>query len=166
LGQVVAAANLTIEGDARSVTTDTRGHFVLDRLAEGSFVIRAEHPAAGVVSQLIRVRRGRDPASVVLRLPQRYDTEREISTRALRHGVAAEVADVEDAVHIVMVAPGARATSTGLREGDVLHAVDGVPVEDAEHAVRLLRGADGISAILDLERDGELFRLRIPRETW
>ncbi len=166
LGQVVRAARITIEGEHRTVTTDARGHFVLDRLAEGSWMIHADHPAAGAVSRMIRVRRNRDPAPVILRLPQRDDATREIHTRALRHGVAAEVDEIEGTVRIVTIASGARAASVGLREGDVLHAVDGVSVESAAHAAQLLRGADEISAMLDLERDGEPFRLRIPRETW
>lgn len=80
--------------------------------------------------------------------------------------MAAEVEAIENDVRVTMVAPGTRAAHAGLHEGDLLRAVDGVPVENAAQATRLLRGADGVSAILDLERAGESFRIRIPRETW
>lgn len=166
LGHVVVAARITIEAEAGAVTTDNRGHFVLDRLPEGSFMIHAHHPAAGAASRMILVRRSHDPAPVVLRLPERYDPSRDITTRALRHGVAAEVEAIEDGVRIATVVAGTRAAHAGLHERDLLRAVDGVPIESAEQATRLLRGADGVSAILDLERDREALRLRIPRETW
>ncbi|AKF07045.1 Hypothetical protein DB32_004194 [Sandaracinus amylolyticus] len=165
LGAVVRGASVSVDGDpARSVRTDAHGRFVLDGLGEGSLVILAAHPAAGEVTHTIQVRAMRDPGAILMRLPQRFDPDDAASERAIRRGVAIEVDDAEGAVRVARAS--GRAAEAGLRRGDVLLAIDGELVEHVDDAERLLRGADGVSAVLDLERDGEPFRVRVAREAW
>ncbi|WP_236605422.1 carboxypeptidase regulatory-like domain-containing protein [Sandaracinus amylolyticus] len=165
LGAVVRGASVSVDGDpARATRTDAHGRFVLDGLGEGSFVILAAHPAAGEVTRTIQVRAMRDPSAIVMRLPQRYDPDEAASERAIRRGVAIEVEDGDGVVRVSSAS--GRAGQAGLRAGDVLLAIDGELVEHAEDAERLLRGADGVSAVLDLEREGEPFRVRVAREAW
>lgn len=167
LGHVVRGAAVGIEGDASvEARTDVRGHFVLAGVAAGSIVVRAAHPAAGESTRAVRVLSSRDPAPIVLHLPRRYDPDEAESEGALRRGVAATVEDSDGVVRILAVERGSRAAASGLRPGDVLVAVDGARVESAAHAAHLLRGADGVDAVLDLERASRPFRLRAPRQLW
>lgn len=167
LGQVVRGVTVSVDGDpARVARTDARGHFVLEGLAEGSPVIRASHPAAGEVARAIRVQPLRDPAQIVLRLPERYDPDSAASERALRRGVAVELDAEGSAARIADVVPGSHAARVGLRAGDLVRSVDGEPIAELQQAERLLRGADGVAAVLELERGGERFRVRVPREAW
>jgi hypothetical protein len=56
LGQTLRGVEIAIEGEpASAVRSDPRGHFALSGLTDGSFVIRATHPAVGTVSREIRV---------------------------------------------------------------------------------------------------------------
>lgn len=166
LGRVLRGVAVGVE-DAPSISarTDARGRFVLGGLAPGSHAIVASHPAVGEESRPIRISPARDPAPIVIRLPGRYDPDRAENDRALIHGVAARLEAREEAIVIASL-EGARAERSGLRAGDVLRAIDGEEIADLETGERLLRGADGIDAVLDLERDGEPFRLRVAREAW
>jgi protocatechuate 3,4-dioxygenase beta subunit len=168
LGHVVRGAQITIDEHqgGPSARTDARGHFVLAGIAPGTWTVRASHPAAGEVEREIIVRAHRNPASIVFHLPARDDPERAATERALVRGVAAEVEERGGAVRIARLPPGSAAARAGLREGDIVRAIDGTPVEGAQDAERLLRGAESIDAVLELERDGSTFRLRVPRQLW
>jgi hypothetical protein len=168
LGRVVRGARIAIEGEPRAIArSDAQGHFALANAGAGSIVLRADHPAAGEIEHALVVHAGRDPAPMVLRLPGRFDPASATSERALRHGVATELTTGQDgAIEIASVVPGSRAEAAGLRAGDLLRAVDGEEVADAGDAERALRGADGVSAVLEVERVGEVFRVRVARETW
>ncbi|HJZ84280.1 MAG TPA: sigma 54-interacting transcriptional regulator [Polyangia bacterium] len=60
---------------------------------------------------------------------------------------------------IVDVTPGGPAQRAGLERGDVLRAIDGMPVRSTlEYAQRLLRRRPGVTVVLDLERAGQPVR--------
>lgn len=67
-------------------------------------------------------------------------------------------------VVIMDVANRSEAERAGLRAGDVVVAVDGVPVDAMLEARRLLGGSDGSDVVLELERNGEGVSLRVRRE--
>jgi hypothetical protein len=172
-GDVVDSLGRTVQGAEVSVSSraspparsDRRGHFVLEGLASGRIECIARHPSVGEAVRVVRVSPERNPAPVVFHLPGRFDPDAEASERALRRGVAIEVADDHGAV-VVSDVVGPLAAAAGLRSGDVLLEVDGTEPTEAQAAARRLRGADGVSAVLRLARAGHAFRLRVPREPW
>jgi hypothetical protein len=166
LGRTVHGAEISFSSRASPpVRSDRRGHFVLGGLASGHIECIARHPSVGEAVRVVRVSHERNPAPVVFHLPGRFDPDTDASERAPQRGVAIEIADDQGAVVILDVV-GPLALAAGLRSGDELLEVDGIEPTDAQAATRLLRGADGVSAVLRLARAGHSFRLRVPREPW
>jgi hypothetical protein len=170
LGRVVEGAEVTTQdvgdmGDDRPVaTSDDRGHFVLHGLAAGTHRLIVRHGAAGEVRMPLVVRRDRDPAPVVARLPGRADQDAPPDDRAARIvGVAIEVGDGPAGVEVRgLRSPSA--VASGLLAGDLVREVDGVEVRDAASASARLRGASLVPALLRIERAGATLHVRIPRE--
>jgi hypothetical protein len=167
LGLVVEDAEVTTADDDAerpSTRTDARGHFVLRSLAAGDRTIVVRHPAAGEVRIPLVVRRDRDPAAIVARLPGRADataSDDDLPARVV--GVAIDVADVDGAV-VVTRTLGPGALGAGLVAGDVVRAVDDIEVRDAAMARRRLEGSPFVPALLRVERGGHTLHLRVPRE--
>lgn len=67
-------------------------------------------------------------------------------------------------VVIVNVAAGSEAERAGLREGDIVFAVDGWAVRGMAEARRYLGGNDGSDVIVEVEREDELLSLNVRRE--
>src|SRR5690606_32913013 len=165
LGAPIAHARVFVDGGP-STETDARGEFVLRGLPAGTMVARASHPAAGEgESAVVRILPGRETVGVVLRLSERFDPERAASLPGRRRGVALVVGGGRGAVRIRHVVAGSHAERAGLREGDVIEAIDGVEPEGAAHAAQLLRGASGVPAILAVRRGDERAVLVVERES-
>lgn len=67
--------------------------------------------------------------------------------------------DDRDGVHVLAITPGGAAERMGLRSGDVLLAVNGAPLENADGASATLRRSvdelpDGAQLAFDVRRDG------------
>ncbi|GAB4205313.1 MAG: hypothetical protein OHK0013_21080 [Sandaracinaceae bacterium] len=172
-GDVVDVLGRTIEGatvssgdeerEAVRATTDAEGHFVLSGLVPGRHEIAVEHPAAGTVRLPVMVRRDRDPAPVIARLPQRADREASSPDLAAVVGVGVAVGEENGAVVIRRVLSRS-AAGAGLLRGDVVTEVDGVAVHDAASARARLTGPALLPALVRLRREGRDFYVRVARE--
>ena len=77
--------------------------------------------------------------------------------------LGAAVKDAPGGVLVGAVHPGTPGARAGLRPGDVIAAVDGVPVGGAEALAQLLRSATARgSAMLAVHRAGETVHLGVP----
>ena len=81
-------------------------------------------------------------------------------------GVAIAVALGEREVEVSAVVDGSRAARAGLRVGDQLIEVDDVPVNSPAEARSLLRGAEGVPAILRIRRARRDRIVTVPRERY
>ena len=89
-------------------------------------------------------------------LDQEEYEEIRISTSGSYSGVGLEVSAAESRVVVVSAMEGSPAAEAGVRSGDVIISVDGMPVEpnDVEDTVLRLRGDPGTQVRLTLTRDG------------
>ncbi len=78
-----------------------------------------------------------------------------ISTTGSYAGVGIEVAEVDDAIHVISPIAGSPAARAGLQSGDKLVAIDGVTIGDGrlQDAMKRLRGQVGSSVTLTVQRD-------------
>lgn len=67
------------------------------------------------------------------------------------------------AVQLTQVLPGEPAHRAGLREGDLVESVDGIPVEGADHLIQLIAVRPERKAVFGVRREGE--ELLIPMTT-
>src|SRR5690606_13350617 len=106
-----------------------------------------ENAIRGILSDL-------DPHSKYLP-PDDYEEVR-ISTTGNYSGVGLDVAVEGDKVTVVSAMDASPAAEAGLRSGDVLLTVDGVPVDsdNLEKAVSRMRGEPGTVVRLDVQREG------------
>jgi predicted metalloprotease with PDZ domain len=75
-----------------------------------------------------------------------------------------QLARAADTVRVMAVLPGSAGAAAGLREGDVVTALDGRPaaaLEPADVTAVLDEGAEGSTHTLDVLRDGKKKRLKI-----
>src|SRR5690606_14934322 len=95
-----------------------------------------------------------DPHSKYLP-PDDYEEVR-ISTTGNYSGIGLDVSIEDGKVSVVAPLVGAPAANAGILPGDVLLAVDGVPVDsdNLEHTVSRMRGAPGTIVRLEVRRDG------------
>jgi carboxyl-terminal processing protease len=86
---------------------------------------------------------------------EEYDEIR-ISTSGSYSGVGLEVSAAEGRVVVVSAMEGSPAADAGVRSGDIIISVDGMPVEpsDVDDTVLRLRGDPGTQVRLTLTRDG------------
>ncbi|MFW5875356.1 MAG: carboxypeptidase regulatory-like domain-containing protein [Myxococcota bacterium] len=150
------------------VRADGEGNFVLDGVAPGTAHVEARHPAAGRAGSArpVVVRVKSTTENVILRLPEAYDPERGEDEGSVRSGVAVGLRDRAGAVRVGSVKPDSAAARAGLRRGDLLQAVDEEPVRSVAHAEDLLRGPEGVEAVLDIRRGGDGRRLLVRRERY
>ena len=91
------------------------------------------------------------------------------SSEGLYHGIGVLITMTEEGyIEILRVYPGTPAEDAGLRAGDLITAVDGVPIEGSDgkaydEAVEHIRGEDGTQVELTLERDGQTFTQSVYR---
>ncbi len=166
LGRTVEGAEVTIASadDAAALTarTDDRGHFAIAGVPPGRRSIAASHASAGARLETIAIRDDRDPAPLVIRLPDRDDGEARVADRPRREvGIGVELDPARAPTVVTRVSgPSLRA---GVLVGDAILAIDGEEVGDAPAARRLMRGALFLPALVELRRGGERLFLRVPR---
>jgi hypothetical protein len=169
LGSPVSRASVRVQDDPNgpTATTDSQGRFALRGLAAGNLVALASHPAAGEgASNQVRILAGRETVGIVIHLSERFDPARAAALPGRVRGVAILVSGSGGQVRVRQVMHGSRAERAGLRAGDVLAQIDGVVPESASRAAQMLRGAEGIPAILEVRRDDVTATLVVERETW
>jgi hypothetical protein len=80
-------------------------------------------------------------------------------------GIGVQIMPALDGLRIMYVMPGSGALDAGLRAGDLIVAIEGVPVATlgAQAAVDHIRGAAGTTVMLTLRRDGHDTRREVAR---
>lgn len=100
----------------------------------------------GMVSSL-------DPNSQVLEGEDYQDIR--ITSSGEYSGVGLELSAEDDAIQVIAPIDGGSAAAAGIRAGDVIISIDGVPVTSAslDSVIRRMRGPDGSEVRLGIERE-------------
>jgi protocatechuate 3,4-dioxygenase beta subunit len=167
-GRPVEAAEISVDAsdvrDALVARTDERGHFEITGVPAGRRTLSIVHASAGEAEQSLDVRRDRDPAPIVIHLPERFDDDGTHGDRARRVvGVGIEIEASGSTVRVSRVV-GAAARRAGLVPGDVVVAVDGRAVASVDEARVRLLGSSLVPALLEVRRGETTFFVRTPHE--
>ena len=106
-----------------------------------------------------------DPHSCVL-TPQAFK-ELKIGASGKLSGIGISITARENKVTVISAIDGSPAYRAGIRSGDVILKVDGMPVYDVQTAGRALRGPAGTTVVVTISRTGlpQPYELRLLRET-
>ncbi len=167
---------------ATAARVDDQGAFVLGPVPAGDLMLMARHPAAGTgsTSRPIRVDAGELVQDAYIRLSGRIpfadgeaesevrseDPEGEAGEGQRVTGVAIAVAMGDQETEISAVVEGSRAARAGLRVGDQLIEIDDMPVNSPGEARSMLRGAEGVPAILRIRRGRQERVVHVQRERY
>jgi protocatechuate 3,4-dioxygenase beta subunit len=144
--------------------TDGRGHFKLERIAEGKQTLEAVSAVFGRGRASVEVRAGRVAEGVHIVLKAEGAEESLASGNvAVTLGERGTGEGLE--VVVVDVAPASEAERSGLAAGDVLTLVDGARPTNMADARRRLGGRAGTDVVVEIARNGRPESLRVPRET-
>jgi len=82
-------------------------------------------------------------------------------------GIGVSITVREKKVTVITPIEGSPAYRAGIRSGDVILKVDGMPVYDLQTAVRAMRGPVGTTVVVTISRIGlsQPYELRLLRET-
>jgi hypothetical protein len=144
--------------------SDSRGHFVLRGLGEGTVTLEAYAADLGRASVSgVRVVAGRTTDRVRIAFaagahaPSETDTSGSVAVTLGESGSPPTVV-------VVSVVDGSEAERAGLKGGDVLLAVDDTPVATIEDARSRLSGPIGDDVVLRLQRASGTLTLRVGRD--
>jgi S1-C subfamily serine protease len=146
-------------------TTDIKGRFKLDGLAPGKVDVEAYAPDRGRGAvRGVAVTTGRPTSGVSIRLTGApVDDDPTVSgSVAVTLGESGSGNDLD--VVVVHVADGSEAERSGLRPGDVIYAVDGHDVVSMRDARSRLSGPPSTDVVVEIEREGQMMKLRVGRE--
>jgi hypothetical protein len=145
------------------VLTNRQGEFKIEELPEGDVIVEAYAPDRGRGRAAARVAAGRTTDRVRIALgTAEGDPTLETSPAA---GVAVLLDDKGGGgVRVVSVANGSEAERAGLLVGDRVVLVDGQRVSSAREARARLSGPSGDDVLVEIVREKESHKLRIPRE--
>lgn len=93
--------------------------------------------------------------------------ELKIGTSGKLSGIGVSITVREKKVTVITPIEGSPAYRAGIRSGDVILKVDGMPVYDLQTAVRAMRGPVGTTVVVTISRTGlpQPYELRLLRET-
>jgi membrane-associated protease RseP (regulator of RpoE activity) len=138
------------------------GHFVLKAVQAGTVTLHAYAPTLGRGTLgPIEVVAGRDTREATIRLTAPTGDEWITGQTA---SVAITLAEQNGNLTVTSVAPGSEAERAGIATGDVLLAIEGVHPDSLADARSRLSGSDGTDVLLELQRGGNHFKLRLSRE--
>lgn len=149
---------------AGTTQTDARGHFKLERIAEGKQTLEAVSAVAGRGHASVEIRAGRvaDGVRIVLKADT-VDETLGAGNVAVTLGERGSGAELE--VVVVEVAAASEAERAGIAAGDVLTSVDGTHPTSMADARRRLAGRAGSDVVVDVTRGAKHESLRVPRES-
>ena len=173
LGRPVPSALVTSEG-AETAESGSDGSFTLLGVVPGALSLSAAHPRAGSgKSAELRARPSESLGGIRIVLSGRYDSLPDAGSAAATadEPEGEERASKTDstfaqrgrAVIVADVQPGTAAARAGLKDGDVLQAIDGEPPLSAAHARGLLRDPAGKVANVRVLRQKKVVTLRYRR---
>ena len=104
-----------------------------------------------------------NPAELAAVFDELRDTASEGRTRSITIGVGVRLAGLP--AKVSQLAPDSPAARAGVKIGDTVRAVNGVPVRSAEAATELLAGDEGQAVKVTLDSDGQTRELELTRAT-
>lgn len=142
--------------------TDAQGGFRLDAVAPGSQQLEAYAADVGRGNAVASVTAGRATRGITIVLDRPAGEAEPPSTGnvAVTLGERGERPEV----FVVHVAPESEAERSGLQEGDRITAIDGHGIDGMSDARARLAGRAGTDAVIAVERDEAIVKLRIARE--
>ena len=166
-----------ISGDIRVLSPVTREAYSMDISEADARIALNEMYAYGVNTygrnqplkiayvMTSRMSESLDPHSSVL-TPEVLK-ELKIGAAGKLSGIGVSIAVREKKVTVITPIEGSPAYRAGIRSGDVILKVDGVPVYDVQTAVRAMRGPVGTTVGVTISRSGlpQPYELRLLRET-
>lgn len=145
--------------------SDTHGHFKLEGVDPGKVDLGAYAADVGRGrARGVQVDPERPTTGVTIRLSPGADDDEPASGGSIAVTLGARGAGESLEVVIVQVADASEAEHAGLRAGDVITAVDGVPPRSMRDARIRLSGPVGSDVLIDLARGDKTKRLRVVRE--
>jgi hypothetical protein len=151
-------------GSLPSTMSITRpdGRFVLKSVASGTVTLHAYAPTVGRgASSPIEVIAGREIHDISIRLTLASGDELPTGQTA---NVAITLTEQGANLVVASVAPASEAERAGIAPGDALTSIEGVHPDSMADARGRLAGADGSDVLLEFNRGGNTFKLRLPRE--
>jgi len=145
------------------VLTNRHGEFKIDELPEGNVILEAYAPERGRGRAGIRVTAGRITDRIRIAIGSADDDPTLESSPTA--GVAVSLDDKGGGgVRVMSVATGSEAEKAGLLVGDRIVAVDGQRVSSVKEARARLLGPSGDDVLVEIVREKENQKLRLPRE--
>ncbi len=166
-GTPIVAAVVSLETayfDRRETRTNAEGRFALAGLPPGLFSVRAtaegfhRRSASG-----LRAVEGRSVGPVEIRLNALDSVDEEPEDQIV--GIGAALGAQGDALVVNDVIAGGGAAEAGLQSGDLILTIDGRAVSELDFngVIQLIRGPEGSTVLLTIQRDGELQTVNVPR---
>ena len=147
--------------------TDTKGHFTLRQLPEGTVTLEAYAPDLGR-GRAEGVKVVSDRTTVNVRIVLTGDAGDETASKgpAASGSVAVTLGETDEPVEVVVVSvvPGSEAERGGLAPGDVVTAVDGTAVQTIADARARLSGPIADDVLVAVRREDRALTLRVTRE--
>lgn len=161
-------------GDAGRAVSDTEDEAQLSVIQEAYRKIRSsavESPSdealtRGAVRGMVGVLRDSDDPYALFYSPEGYRSFQEL-TAGQFSGIGVWLKTKARQLEIVSVLPSTPARTAGLRQGDIIKSIDGVKVNrlSTDQAVDRIKGPEGTSVNLELERSGRAVALAIERKS-
>jgi hypothetical protein len=142
------------------VRTNAQGEFTLSNLAPGALTLEATAVNKGRGKASATINEGQVTIDVRITLQPGTDTD-----TGQTAGVAVTLSEpAPGQVTIEQVAAHSEAERAGLQVADRILAVEGTPVTSMSDARTRLSGNAGTDALIELQRGGSIFKLRVTRE--
>lgn len=161
-------------GDAGRAVSDTEDEAQLSVIRDAYRKIRSsavESPSdealtRGAVRGMVGVLRDSDDPYALFYSPEGYRSFQEL-TAGQFSGIGVWLKTKNRQLEIVSVLPSTPARAAGLRQGDIIKSIDGVKVNrlSTDQAVDRIKGPEGTSVNLELERSGRAVALAIERKS-
>jgi hypothetical protein len=147
---------------------DSRGHFALRELPEGTLTLEAYAPDVGRARvHDVKVVSGRTTDRVHIVLSRDEGDESAAKEPGASGNVAVTLGETDAPVEVVVVhvVEGSEAERAGLAPGDVLLTVDGAHVASMKEARAKLEGPVADDVLLGVRRGDQTLTLRVTRES-
>jgi protocatechuate 3,4-dioxygenase beta subunit len=145
--------------------SDSRGHFTLRGVAEGTLKIGAHATGVGRgAADAVSVQAGRTTRGVTIRLSERVSEDDPLAAAGVAITLAERGSAGDLKVTVAQVASGSEAERGGLVAGDELERIDGEAPKSMADARARLSGREGSDVAFDVLRGGARVRLSVRRE--
>jgi carboxyl-terminal processing protease len=125
-----------------------------------------EELVRGAIRGMVKVLKKSDDPYALFYSPRGYKSFQELTTGKFS-GIGVWIKPKDERLEIVSVLPDTPAQEAGLHRGDVIEAVDGMPVTDmtSDEAINRIKGRDGSEVKIDITRAGTHRSFKITRRS-